>query len=521
MRRLVLLVTLGLAVLLAGPSAALALTRDEATRIALETLKPSEETGPVVVFGLPAPLKATQRLGEAGPATASAKTPRPRQVGRRAWLFWADLRPFARFQHPSRLLLVDDANGALLQLRNLRWYPEIDGRKPPFLRTRAAYAGARFRVYTNLPPGAFALRKAQSTRPLAPLAVPKSAFKDDCMITIGLTRDPQFAQDFVGMHAFARRVGIRSFWAQNPRRGGRTYGSHLRANVRHLVQTERCKDVFIYISGHGFERGVPAVTSDEKEANGTQPVVDAITLRRIMRDHPKITFKIKIDACYSGRFLPELRGRKNLLVLETSSAADEVSWSYLGTQYPTRDFEPQTRTGTNPNRGEFTNANLAGMEKFLASAQEVATARAAGGSLLAHMLARSYELGASLDLARTGEWTHPQLYTSLPEAPAPNLDFSLAYDHEGPGRSFICATITGTPGSTLEVELTGPDGSTVRGTLRLPEENAPTAHGTLSFGISSYGRYTVRITATKNGKSVTKSKAIDVTERPGTPACGP
>lgn len=513
--RLLLLVAVVLGALVLAP-AALAISREEANRVALETLKPEGSPGPVILFGLPTPLAASQKLAEAGAATASRKAPRPAKVGRKAWLFWLDQAPLARFQHPSRMLLVDDANGAVLKQQPMRWYPEIEGRAPPFLRTRAAYRSATYRVFTNLPAGVFALRGTRTaTSTLAPLALPKDAFKEDCLITIG---DPQFASDITAMHSFARTVGLRSF---RTRSSGRVYGSHLRQAVREVV-AKSCKDVFLFITGHGFASGEPAVTSDAKEANGTRPIVSAQTLRQILVEHPKITFKIKIDSCYSGRFVPELKGRKNLLVLETSSSGDEVSWGNLGQQYSTRDFEPATRKIANSGVSEFTNGNLHGMRAFAASAAEVNTARAAGGSLLAHMIARSFELGAGADFARTLEWTHPQLHSKLPSPPKPALDFtSLTYDHEAPGRSYVCAAVDATPGSTLTFELVGEDGSRLIGTLRLPEKNAARAHGSFSFRISSFGRYTVTVTATRNGQSVTRARTIDVTAQPGTAACGP
>ena len=333
--------------------------------------------------------------------------------------------PYARFEHPSRLLLVDDATGKVVRDKSLLWYPLVSGRVPAFLAGPAAYRSAAFRVFSSIPAvKAKAVRRTAGAPAFRSVVfddkLPADAFADDCMITTGLRNDPSFSQDFVDLEAFAARIGLRAFHVS----GNPPTGKALEANVNHLVDVTKCKDIFIYLDGHGYKRGTPAVqTGKVNNADGstTSTVVTAKNLLRIALNHPRTTFKIKIDSCYSGRFQSFLSDAKNIIALETSSGTDEVSWSTL-TEPVTQSDGTVVNPGDireNGGHGEFTNGNLAGLEKFVTSQAEVTLAVNAGGSLLAHMLARAYDLGAGADFARVSGLTHPQLTTRNPPVTGP------------------------------------------------------------------------------------------------------
>lgn len=153
------------AVVIGAAPAAQALTKAQADRIALATLKPQLSTTPdPVVFGLPAPLSATDNVVEAGitlrgaPPTHRGKHARSQDfqqlfkpvkpLGRRTWLFWFDMAYPAKFQHPSKLLLIDDKTGKVRLLRAEQWWPLIDGHDPPFIAHRGA-GDARYRIFST------------------------------------------------------------------------------------------------------------------------------------------------------------------------------------------------------------------------------------------------------------------------------------------------------------------------------------------------------------------------------------
>lgn len=104
---------------------------------------------------------------------------------------------------------------------------------------------------------------------------------------------------------------------------------------------------------------------------------------------------------------------------------------------------------------------------------------------------------------------------------SPPLDFALTWGHPpGAQFSFVCADITAASGAALQLETTGPAGYARSGTLQLKKKETATARGTFSFQIFQVGSYTVRITATAAGRSVTKTKTVEVTGAPGSPSCG-
>src|SRR5689334_14635081 len=94
------------AALLALPSAASAVTRDQAVAAAVRG-----SHGTALVYATPAPLPAGSRVVEAGPG-AWAVGPsrdgvtrlRPWRVRRAAWMVWQDFAPGAAFMHPGRLV---------------------------------------------------------------------------------------------------------------------------------------------------------------------------------------------------------------------------------------------------------------------------------------------------------------------------------------------------------------------------------------------------------------------------------
>lgn len=237
--------------------------------------------------------------------------------------------------------------------------------------------------------------------------------------------------------------------------------------------------------------------------------VSPVDIDIILLQHPETTFKVKIDSCFAGRFLTDdLRKRKNLLVLEVSSNSEETSFSAL----PADIFR---RTANNPGYGEFTNANLIGLERFATSRAEVQNTTKLGGSLLAHMLARSFEIGTAGDTARVNGFTHPFVYRNFPKPPEPlplQVDASHEHPQPNPGFSLTCAKVTSTTGATVTVAVEGPEDFSETKTLKLTEKT-----GSVSFKIDTAGTYTFDVTATLGTKKAEVEKVYEV---PATPPRG-
>lgn len=527
--RIRLVVFAAVLVALAVAAPAQALSRKQAEAVALRVLKPEREQR-VIVFGLPAPLRASQSVAIASPkrGLGYAKADGLKPVGAKAWVFWEDLRPGAKFEHPSKLLLVSDHDSRHV-LRTLTWYPLIDGFLPPWLKSQQAYRNPAYHVFANV---TFAKRKPAAAATAATGgSLPPGAFADDCLIMAGLFADPKFRPDFVGMEAFARSVGLRTFYAGERARPysarpladrSGANGEDLERNVDWLVDRERCKDIFIFLDGHGSRDGRGSVTTGEDKW------IFPADLSIVMGAHPNITFKVKIDACFSGKFLDPANGLKekpNLLVLETSSSATEVSYSSLdGMEITGPDGEPVVSETPNGGRGEFTNGNIAGMRTFTRSLGEVSAAQEAGGSLLARTIARSFVRGARSDRARQAGWTHPQIYDNIRDTtpPPPPVAVTATPSHTHPAgadSSYLCEKVTVGAGYTLSLSVSGPAGYSQSKTATLPGGTGTKTH-TFSFGITSYGPYSFKLTATKGSQSVTKETMYTVgSEQQGPFAC--
>jgi len=511
-----LLLTLALAALALSGSAD-AITRQQANTIALKTLKPQALKGPTILFGLPKALPPKAVVVEAGSAkiTAVPFIPKGTATGKAAWLFWLDQAAYAHFQHPSRLLLIDDGTGKVLRNRALSFYPLVDGKRPAYLSSWKVYGSATYHVFSNLPKGVAAARTpAVPLAPVSTRAVPANAFKDDCLISIGLRDDPLFSGDFGGgIVGWAQSVGLRAFKPPNGPAGRPAGGAQLRSGVRDIVTNQRCKDVFIFMSGHGYDaRSTPAIQTGAV-AGAPWIGVTAGDVRTILRDHPTVTFKVKINGCYSGRFVDPLKGEPNLLTLETAANASEYSWGAL----PRRFVHPDGRTidvpeHENPGRSEFVNGNVAGLEAFFASAAEVAQARDQGGSLLARALDRAFDLGTGSDGARGAALTHPQRVN--------NLDFQvnalIGYRHLGT-TSEVCVSFGTKPARARvawSAAIAGP------GVIEATTKNGSTGsvgEGAVNWGINRYGTYKVTVTVTdERGAKSTTTASVTVTEAQGT-----
>jgi hypothetical protein len=143
--------------LLFAAPAADAITHARAKQIALRVLQPARQKGRVVVFTL------RRRLG--GREVVFPANPRaPRRVlfrrpGRARWFFWMDLLHDGVFAHRSVALTIDDRTGRVLSRQRWSWFPLVNGRRAPYIRTRRAYQSARWQIFNGIP------RRIRTRRP--------------------------------------------------------------------------------------------------------------------------------------------------------------------------------------------------------------------------------------------------------------------------------------------------------------------------------------------------------------------
>lgn len=398
-----------------------ALTRTQADAIAVRALAPQRVPGRVAVLGLPAPLPAGSRVYDAAlpRGTPSAdgvrrSVQRTRGVAAPMWLFWADYAYGAGFEHPGRILLVDDRSGRVVGRLPTRWYPLVNGKTAAFA-TAAGYRSPRFLVW----PAARSTRHAASARAPSAQRGPLLSLPNDCMVMIGEHLDARFGANGARLRKVGADLGLKEVDEVNTVEG-------LQLRIANLVTLDNppCKDVWIAINGHGSPKestGLPTTTIgySVRDAAGTVTKVEQdITANQVAdiidKFRTRATFKVSVMSCYAGRWIDYFRilREPNLRIAVGSSSADETSWFHLSSGTPGAPGTSSlagsiTNTTTNPGGAdEFTNGLTQGIEKVLGSQADLA---ATGGDL-AKILNRAFQLELGGDFAAQLGWTHPQIY---------------------------------------------------------------------------------------------------------------
>jgi VCBS repeat-containing protein len=454
-------------------TASAATTQQQAQAKALDALNVSEGTGALVIFKLARPVAAgtvitaagrsggpavagasaarsrAQRLRDAGVAVVSA--PRVAVVGDEpAWFFYEDQAPYQSYAHAGRVVLVGAKTGEVTVTKTLQWPPVIAGRLPSFLRSSAAYRDARYRAFDRpwTSSAGAVVAPAALPAPGSPIeaagarkqAADALAAEHSCAVRVSDTLGDFY--DAASVDQSRARMGVlfNALSRLNPGFVSTRYrfatvrgGESLRSFISKLLTKRGCKDIMLYVAGGGYvSRGQSVInvgTRVRRDGRIEQQTVTASALRGILRAHPGVTFKIMLDAPYSGGFGTVLRDAPNLLVFLSSASATQGSFTALP---EVRD--PQGRPVVNDyNKAqllEFSNRELTGLYCFVDSPSEVTTAARAKAdgtskSFFAWMLARAFSLCSAGSVLSTVEGAPqpvialPGVGSGSPAAPAP------------------------------------------------------------------------------------------------------
>jgi Tol biopolymer transport system component len=433
-------------------------------------LQPGRELAAVVLM-LPKPLAASAEVSEVTNVVGA------KRLGRRAWLFWEDLAPYAGFAHPSRIVLVDDRTGRVFRDRLLDFWPVVNGRPPPFLTRPDGYDRAEYRVY----PASASLVPERPVRGLAewefqglPNNFDKADFKGHCLLTVGAYGDQVIGESFDLWNALADRLGLPKHQVTTENPDDPTPDAADLERTLERAVADGCKDVLLFIAGHGYSfpgskvRGddvvhdeqdpfrdggafdgsyrdlppsvipgvstVPIRPGAELDPFEIKPGQDDITSRELrnvmLAFSERLTFKVVIEACFSGRMINDLEVEKpaNLLFATSAAGADEVGYGNLwapsgrerrveligvrtGSDGVKRRYAiPITFSGKTRNKpalGEFTRGLAYGILTLGRDAASVAALKAKPGSILVNLLREAFTLGAKQDAGRQTGATHP------------------------------------------------------------------------------------------------------------------
>jgi hypothetical protein len=319
------IVAAALGAFLAAPAVALAVTPKQAGAVAVAALKPGKGA---VVYRLPAPLQAGTTVSDGGPSAGRRFTVKKLGPGRgtrltatipvtkltaAGWLFWDDLSDGANFPHTSRLLLVDKRTGKVAWTKTLAWWPLVNGRR------------AAFYEHSDQP-------KYRVTAAAGSVA----GYAHDCLVALVDATDKRplanFNGDAAGMLGLARDVRIPAEKA--------TSTQQLYAAMRKLVDNGKCKDVVLFVGGHG----TPATQTEQPTVvlnyhvvptdTGQAAVIDDAVTASDLIDlvegfRAKASFKILINSCFAGRFVDELSAQPGVELVATAANAEEPSVQWV------------------------------------------------------------------------------------------------------------------------------------------------------------------------------------------------
>lgn len=379
---------------LPAPAAA-SVSRRTADAIAIHALRPARSPSATVLFGLGSPVRAGSAVFEAAPGT----TAHVRPLKHATWLFWEDQGFQELFVHPSVLLLVDAKTGKVMRKSQLGWFPLINGRRPAFLASSAAYHDPHYWVASVHLPRVRAGASARAAAP-PPVAIKPGELSHDCLVMIGDRHEPILTGSFAAMLQWSRDVGVKSYPDQA------TNVASLRSTIAR-ARADECDDVFLFIAGHGnpppgwhdpkthkVYPGGPAEVNlgsglAVEQSTGAWSVQSNLLtpddLKGLIEEFPDVDFKVKIESCFSGRFADaltisdQLRGQvpalANLRVLELSSAPDRPSFGQIKVDKFDRNgrlVAHNVPVNDNPfGAGEFTNGDYHGLESWARSPTEI------------------------------------------------------------------------------------------------------------------------------------------------------
>jgi hypothetical protein len=311
-----------------------------------------------VIYRLPAALAPGAVIGEGLPGSSAMQTLRLRT---RAWLYWADLAPGSRFEHPSILLVLDARSGRVVAQRRLAGVPFVAGRPAAFVGSRHP---ERYLVYSRLArhhltslelrrtraAQAFAQRQAAASRMQAHRAGTNAKAALITLVSPKSTPTEPFATEGQAISGVFTANGVRSYEASSVDGLRSTLNEATAAGARNITLfldahgTSPIRTTYFREAAGGTKSGVSTDELSEISRTGALPPgvmeehsvgethlqfggsrLSPAELKEFVAAHPEVTFNIIVTSCYSGNFIPTLSTVPNVSSVSTSSSGNEFT----------------------------------------------------------------------------------------------------------------------------------------------------------------------------------------------------
>jgi hypothetical protein len=239
-----------------------------------------------------------------------------------SWFFWEDDEPDGLFEHPVRYHLLDAAIAAPVAGD----VQTVDGERWP----EVLYSGAAESVallpptHTNKPTDLDDIAPPIEPQPIPTLA--QSQFRNECAIVVVGPKEATKLRN-------ARRVGDffrldrKTLYIQVKDDEPATF-EDLKKMIQNAKEA-RCPKLFLYIGGHGYRQGDPAVQlgreGDRSKAERVSYKEIADELEAAFGDTTSKVCLI-IESCFSERAILDFQGRGLMGEIAVSSVHDSFSW---------------------------------------------------------------------------------------------------------------------------------------------------------------------------------------------------
>lgn len=401
MQRLVLrLAGLCALTLSCGGSTGGGLSREEAGRRVVEELVDTDD--PTIVFSHPDAVGGSTSLVVGMPEHIG--TGDTIAIEQDAWFFWIDDEPGARFDHPTRYVLVDRSTGELT-VHDAKWWPILDGQ--PLWIDAASYWDDGNWVHGS---------ESGRSGELAPMPEvvggPCEPGYGTALVINGHESGENGGEDmaFDAANMTTALEGL-GFDVTN---AGETAGGDVdivQAGTDAWFDQKAAElgagdNLVIYITGHGSTVTEDFVgTLGEGEAGG---VYSKLLANQLAKFDPGVEIIVIVDACHSGAMLGDLVDVADLAI---SAASDDQS-SYGDLDDGFLSIFGGGDSDTEDQGGEFTAALTRSMREIVDDPESRGrvedAANNAGGSFMGALLGDAGLRARMYDLAFQRGWSEPQ-----------------------------------------------------------------------------------------------------------------
>ncbi|MBK8237806.1 MAG: caspase family protein [Deltaproteobacteria bacterium] len=376
------------------------ISRERAGELVVEQLVVDGD--PTLVFSHPEPLSPASSVVVGSPERHGART--TIAIESDAWFFWIDDEPGARFDHPTRYVLVDRASGELT-VHDAKWWPILDG--APLWTDADDYWDADAWVWASAPGrrgalGGSAPSFGGACQPGFGTALVYNGFE------AGQSGEEDFAFDAANMGETLAGLGFDVTQGTPTGAAGDIDAAGLDDWFTRKAQELGPGDnLVVYITGHGIDVTEKFVgTLGHGEAGG---IYSADLAKQLAKFDPGVEIIVIVDACHSESMLLDLECVADLGL--SAARSDQSSYGDLDDRllnlFGGGDDDPDDQGG------EFTSALARSLREIVADPGEFArletVAQQQGGSFMGALVAEATLRERMYDLAYQRGWSEAQL----------------------------------------------------------------------------------------------------------------